>query len=182
MRKLLSLLLVLCALSGCSSAPYRYVANRLDDLTDVAHVQFSVLDLGFLINAGPFELGTERFGVPFPLLPDAFSLRLGAGGPQIATLDGLGAGIGIPLSSYDQSVYSIYNLSERPASYGTKGPAWGSVGFGCGLGVGVAFRGDVVEFVDFLLGFFTIDLCGDDVEAEEEEKPAEPAAATPDDG
>ncbi|MCK4283893.1 MAG: hypothetical protein KAX44_06220, partial [Candidatus Brocadiae bacterium] len=83
MRKVLSLLLVLCALSGCSSPGYRYAANRLDDLTDVLHVQFTVLDVGVLMNVGPFELGTERFGVPFPLLPDAFSLRVGCGGPQI---------------------------------------------------------------------------------------------------
>lgn len=163
------LLLALSALSGCSTPAGRYVSNRLDDLTDVAHVDATVLRIGLLCNVGPLILGRVVCGDAY--VPTV-SLRAGLGGVQFVRTTGEAGGFIVPTSHYDVSRWSLYAWGDRPASeagearpgssYYGKGPAWGSVGLEVALIVGLGARVDVVECADFLLGLFAVDLVGDD--------------------
>jgi hypothetical protein len=156
-------------LAGCT-----YVANRLNDLSDVAHVDLTV-SMGLLANVGPAVLGAEW-------TPDR--LQLGLGGPQwiefgtgpsdegqtaygyvvrCERLDVAARWYGLPMES----------LKTEPQGYGKSSPPWGSIGVEVGVPVplpgvmlfplGVGVHADVVELADFVTGFGGVDILGDDL-------------------
>ena len=96
-----ALLTLALTCQGCRVLEGTYMGNRLDDLTDVAHVEVTGMSLGALANVGPLLLGYERHHGIF-WSPGRTKLGLGGrsaeedfrwdGGRQEAY------GVGVPLS------------------------------------------------------------------------------------
>ncbi|MEK7270447.1 MAG: hypothetical protein AAB215_05825 [Planctomycetota bacterium] len=149
--------------AGCASEGY--FGDRMQDLTDVAHVDVTGLSVGVAANVGPVGLGAFDMLRLSDSLPGGARVKIGLGGVYLARsfgTPGLYVGLLFPI---------IHNLGDtkRDVSdhagdwYGRTYPAWGSVGADVGVGLGLGARVDPIELADFLLGFGLIDLANDDV-------------------
>jgi hypothetical protein len=153
-----------------------YVAHRLSDLTDVAHVDVNACAFGFLVNVGPLILGSEEL----MSIPDgpAYQFRLGLGGLQKVRLGYKGSGCIWPLGRYEveRRYYGEVDSGwvHEGDQYWRHQPAWGSIGISGGFFFGVGAQVDVVEFADFVLGFFGYDITEDDLP---EPQPVDPETA-----
>jgi hypothetical protein len=164
---------LLCAL-GCNTMD-NYTANRLSDLTDVAHVDLTVLALGIVANVGPMTLGGESVA---GYDGQAWQLRIGLGGPQVVGMLGEAAGLFWTFDRFEvnRRKYGPFDsgwLGDEDA-YWARQPAWGSIGISAGLMFGVGAQFDFVELADFVLGFFGHDITHDDLRPK---LPLDPEAA-----
>jgi len=130
-----------------------YWHDRLADLSDILHIDATAVAAGAVLNAGPAVVGTMGVTAPDG---DGMRVGIGLGGPrkEIRT-SGMCGG----------AVWPISKLRERNrslAGYGRDAPGWGSIGGDIGIAWAVGLRFDVVEFVDFLVGFTGQDVVEDD--------------------
>jgi hypothetical protein len=155
---------LLCAI-GCSDIS-PYTANRLSDLTDVAHVDITFFSLGFVVNVGPMLIGAET------LIPNSdqgsHQYRMGFGGQQEVTVGYAADGLVVPFCR--ERVISrkygclVTTLDQMEDDYYWKHvPTWGSAGISAGLLVGLGVHVDVVELADLVLGFRGYDIVRDDL-------------------
>ena len=160
-----TLVVVLLYALGCSNMS-TYTANRLSDLTDVAHVDMTHSSVGLVVNVGPMLLGAEG------LLPDSdhgsHQYRLGLGGPLVLVLDGASVGLVWPFQCEEVNARRYGGLAKGydemgDDCYWKHVPAWGSIGISGGFLVGVGAHVDLVELADFILGFFGYDIVDDDL-------------------
>ena len=142
--------------TGCASSGY--LTDRRRDLTDVVHLDGTALSGGLAVNLGPAIIGAHDIGLP---IGDGSGerLKLGLGGAEEISSKGPCWGVGIPFGRYREERRSTVGNHECAA------PAWGSLGFDLGFLYGVGVRGDVVELLDFFLGWANIDLLRDDEES-----------------
>lgn len=134
-----------------------YLRNRLDDLTEAAHVDLaSSFAFGALANVGPALLGFHQLAG----LEYGERLQLGLGGvvPLRTANDSVAAGLGVPLAWARPET----DRGEPLSGYRSRHPGYGSLGVDLGLLVGFGARVDLVELADFLAGIFGADLLGDD--------------------
>jgi hypothetical protein len=156
---------VVLVVGGCTEPLHRYSVSRLNDLTDVAHVDVTPRTGGLLVAVGPAMLGYEGIWRG----PDvACRLSLGLGGPQMTELHGSAYGIGYPFRRYDfySRAWGLPGCGGKrtyAGSYRTTSPPWGAVALHAGWPATVGFQADVVELADFFLGLFTLDIVGDDL-------------------
>jgi hypothetical protein len=157
---------VLCALcvalavglSGCVSeqAIGRYFENRRQDLTDVAHVDFSMANAGALAYVGPMALGGSMYTHPQTAGKPSHTLQLGLGSVRFVGREGFASGL----------LWFITKWSPDQTVHGPRGrkklPSGASVGAHLGFVFGVAAEVDVVEAIDFVVGLVGFDLMEDD--------------------
>lgn len=159
------LALAALAVSGCSAPLQRYGASRMNDLTDVAHVDVTPRTYGLLVAAGPALFGYERV---WKRAETACRVSVGLGGPQMTELHGSAYGLGYPLRRYDfyGRAWGLPGCAGRhtyAGSYRITSPPWGAVAFHAGWPSTIGVQADVVELADFILGLFTVDIVGDDL-------------------
>jgi hypothetical protein len=160
------LVLAVVMLGGCSAPAARYGVSRLNDLTDVAHLDVTPRSYGLLLAAGPAKFGYERV---WKRADAACRVSLGLGGFQMTELHGSAWGLGWPMRSYDfyGRAWGLPGCTGQRTYAGTyrkTSPPWGALAFHVGWPSTVGFQADVVELADFVLGLFTVDLVGDDLE------------------
>jgi hypothetical protein len=142
-----------------------YTANRLSDLTDVAHVDISFMSTGALASAGPMMLGYESMIAPTG--DPGRRCRFGPGGLQVLSVGYRADGLLWPFEHFTvrsrrYGPFFKINRSDAREPYWAQSPTWGSAGVHVGLLLGVGAEVDAVELFDFLLGFFGCDMVGDD--------------------
>jgi hypothetical protein len=169
---------LLACLTGCGTT--NQARARRADLCDVLNVTFHTWSLGADVNVGPANVGLFAISGP-----DGFSYPYNRGitGLSLAPYSGVELGLVIPLHRIDYlpnceqewlkgtGGSEIYCEGEdcferrRNRGYANKYPGWGSIGFDIALGLGVGFRLDVCELVDFIGGCFGLDIMKDDTPA-----------------
>jgi hypothetical protein len=168
---------VAAALSGCASeqAIGRYLENRRQDLTDVAHVDFSVANAGALAYVGPMALGGSFYTHPETEGEPSHTLQLGLGSVRFLGRQGTAWGLLWFLSKWNEDEPLA---APRPRK---KTPTGSSIGLHLGFVFGAAAEVDALEAVDFVVGLVGLDLMKDDTAGTEElEPPAAPDDDEPD--
>ena len=158
----LVLLLGCVLMTGCAtpSSFGGYLENRRQDLIDVVHVDFSMVDAGAVVYAGPFMVGLESSS-GFKTRTPSTSLQIGLGGPRIVERSGIAGGLLLPASRWDEDGQII---GKRP----NRTPSGFSVGGTLGVFLGVGAAVDALELIDFAVGLFCLDIMQDDEHVVEE--------------
>ena len=151
--KLTAVSLLVFFMTSCA-----YLEDRRQDLTDMAHVDYTELAIGVSVNAGPVIVGA--FEVGHIMNSAGKRVKLGLGGVQNEKQRGETVGVVFPISRSQIDTY-------EDDFYKGESPALGSIGFDLGFIFGIGARVDAVEAVDFVLGIFGIDILGDDKASEE---------------
>jgi len=148
-------LLAVCCSAGCAlpTSVGSYLENRRQDLIDVAHVDFSTVDVGAVVYVGPLTAGCQY--ATGGSGGRSSTLQIGLGGTRMQGRRGIAAGLIVPLSSWNEDKQA---LGPRPK----RTPSGTSVGASVGLLAGVGAEADVLELVDFVLGVACIDVVSDD--------------------
>ena len=145
------MILILAAFgAGCASP---YWSDRAHDLSDVAHVDINFPSLGVSANAGPAILGAHVLASP---CSGGIRTKYGLAGSEEAKPCGLTMGLVVPMCHENNGD------ARSRLGYGSRAPAWGSVGIDVGFMYGFSARVDLVEFLDSLLGWTTLDILRDD--------------------
>ena len=150
MKQILITILVI-TFTSCSST---YWDNRRNDLTDTAHIHVDKTSGGITANISALSLGVYGVGDNMGGKGDRF--KLGLGGLQKTKVDGNINGIGFPLEEYN---------ARSKWKYGYTTPPYASIGFTTGAFFSLGVKADALEFVDFILGFFMLDIMSDDKRA-----------------
>jgi hypothetical protein len=170
MKKALVLCWVLLGLTGCGEAGQVYAWNRIHDMIDVAHVDLIWNSYGVVANVGPVMVGYEAAFSDAFKDPDGHPAimigRVSSGIMDYACERGEAGGFLVPLSRLDTCRIGFVGGKKvvllRPEGYGAKLPGWASVGLDVAVFGGVGAHVDVFELVDFVVGWFGVDISGDD--------------------
>ena len=168
----LTVILMGVVAAGCSTPQNvgDYFEDRRQDLIDVAHVDFSIVNFGAIAYVGPLGLGWNALSDDKEEGKDSNTLQLGLGGPRFLGREGAAWSF----------VWNIDHWNKDRTIYGPrpkKTPSCGSLGISVGFIFGIGIEGDVFELVDFALGIFCVDVMQDDEPEEEAVEPPEPKAA-----
>lgn len=153
---------------GACSTPGTYTAKRLDDLTDVLHVDLFGAGVGALVRVGPVLAGWESIGDITDGHGPAGSGRtsIGLGGVRESRNSGTAFGLLYPFSDFEsRRTTTRYSAPEEdpPGFVGHYRPnGFGAVGAEVELLVGIGVYFDFVELADFLTGFVGWDIIDDD--------------------
>jgi hypothetical protein len=133
-----------------------YAEARQQDLIDVAHVDFSIVNAGAVAYAGPFMLGLDYLNdLKAPEEP-ASTLQIGLAGARLKGRQGIAWGIVWPVRRWNADREIV---GPRPK----RAPSPAAFGASLGLIVGLGVEADAAELVDFLLGLACLDFMGDDL-------------------
>jgi len=143
--KKLTILLLLCFLTGCTSTYWNDLGN---DLTDVVHLRFQKVSFGAAVNVSHIAAGLWMQNAK-----GNNRAKLGLGGLQTTESNGGIIAAGFPLP--EKSARSGWG-------YGKLIPPYGSVAVDVGFFGGVGVKFDIFEFFDFFLGFAEVDFIEDD--------------------
>ncbi len=170
---IVAMVLTVFSVGGCAppSSFIGYFENRRQDLIDVAHVDFSAVNVGAVAYAGPLMVGIN-YMTGVVTREEASSLQLGLGGPRLLGRKGLAYGI-IWTSSRWNDERPI--IGQRPK----RAPSGLSVGATAGAILGVGAEADVLELIDFITGIFCLDPTEDDEFVAAREEPVKPPQPPP---
>lgn len=149
-------LLALTVAAGCAapSSFIGYLENRRQDLIDVAHLDFSVVNAGAVSYIGPFIVGMDWVGGLKTGNPSS-QLQIGLGGPRILDKSGVAAGWILAATYWDDDKKIMGRRPKRT-------PSGFSIGGAIGAFVGVLGEFDMIELVDFVAGIACLDPMHDD--------------------
>jgi len=150
---IVGLMFAVLGAGGCSrpSSFGGYLENRRRDLIDVAHVDFSMVNIGAAAYIGPLIIGIDSMTGTKAQEP-ASSLQIGLGGPRSVEQKGLMVGVVVPMSRQEV----LHGQVKKPV------PSGFSIGLSAGAVVGIGVEANVLAIGEFVLGLLCIDLAADD--------------------